>query len=195
MEKKAIIKPQAFRGMTVRKIAFLDNNDDTPPYALDFSANGDRSVLGWEDFNKYILYIAPAYGNKIIAYADCSFMFNNCRNLTHISGLRNLDTSNVINMSSMFSYCDKLISLDLSRFDTSNVADMKCMFSRCRSLQKLDLSNFDTSNVWNINEIFYGCSNLEKLKFSINCKNINCSMSNMFTGCRKLKIAINNIDN
>ena len=163
MEKKAIIKPQAFRGMTVRKIAFLDNNDDTPPYALDFSANGDRSVLGWEDFNKYILYIAPAYGNKIIAHADCSYMFDGCKNLTHISGLCNLDTSNVINMSFMFAYCGKLTALNLSGFDTSNVTNMRGMFSRCNSLKTLNLSNFDTSNVEDMRYMFEFCGDLRIL--------------------------------
>ena len=53
-------------------------------------------------------------------------------------------------MSSMFSSCNLLSSLNLYNFDTSNVKDMSNMFSNCRGLISLNLSNFDTSQVINI---------------------------------------------
>ena len=50
-------------------------------------------------------------------------------------------------MSSMFSHCKSLSSLDLSNFNTQNVTDMVYMLYNCKSLSSLDLSNFNTQNV------------------------------------------------
>lgn len=46
--------------------------------------------------------------------------------------LRNLNTSNVTSMSSMFRECNQLTSLEVENFDTSNVTDAKGMFSRVK---------------------------------------------------------------
>ncbi|ELU5122911.1 BspA family leucine-rich repeat surface protein [Listeria monocytogenes] len=66
--------------------------------------------------------------------------------------LSNLDTSNVTDMSGMFSHC-AATSLDVSNFDTSNVTDMEAMFYDCAATS-LDLSNFDTSNVTEMRTMF-----------------------------------------
>ncbi|EHC6329175.1 BspA family leucine-rich repeat surface protein [Listeria monocytogenes] len=66
--------------------------------------------------------------------------------------LSNLDTSNVTDMSVMFSHC-AATSLDLSNFDTSNVTDMEAMFYGCAATS-LDVSNFDTSNVTEMRTMF-----------------------------------------
>ena len=64
--------------------------------------------------------------------------------------LSGFDTSNVTNMSYMFSSCSGLTSLDVSSFNTTNVINMDSMFHACESLTSLDVSNFDTSNVSNM---------------------------------------------
>ena len=92
-------------------------------------------------------------------------------NLTDIENIENIDTSNVTDMSAMFSICASLTTLDLSNFDTSNVTNMSAMFSTCTNLRKLDLSNFDTSNVTNMSCMFnmiddFGNSLLEKIYVS-----------------------------
>ena len=46
-----------------------------------------------------------------------------------------LDTSEVTNMSNMFSACISLTSLDVSNFDTSKVIDMSDMFRRADLIQ------------------------------------------------------------
>ncbi|EOG9807280.1 InlB B-repeat-containing protein [Listeria monocytogenes] len=66
--------------------------------------------------------------------------------------LSNLDTSNVTDMSGMFSHC-AATSLDVSNFDTSNVTEMEAMFYDCAATS-LDLSNFDTSNVTEMRTMF-----------------------------------------
>ena len=62
--------------------------------------------------------------------------------------------------------CSKLTSLDLSSFNTTNVTDMSFMFSGCSSLTSLDLSSFSTANVTNMNYMFFYCSGLTSLDLS-----------------------------
>ncbi len=78
-------------------------------------------------------------------------------NLKTINNLdTNVDTSNVTNMSSMFSY-SKLTSVgDLGQWNTSNVTDMSGMFSSSRLTSVGDLGQWDTSNVTNIGYMFRG---------------------------------------
>ena len=67
------------------------------------------------------------------------------------------NTSNVTEMSSMFSYCVNLTHVPL--FDTSNVTSMFDMFSRCSSLTHIPL--FNTSKVTNMESMFWNCYNVE----------------------------------
>ena len=66
----------------------------------------------------------------------------------------------------MFYGCISLISLpDLSKWNTSNVENMSFMFSRCNSLNSLpDLSKWNTSNVNNMSEMFSGDESLKSSK-------------------------------
>ena len=93
---------------------------------------------------------------------DMSVMFSNCP-IHHIK-LNNFNTNNVISMHGMFCGCSKLEKLDLSSFDTHNVTNISSMFLGCRSLTELDLSNFDVSNVGVTHCVFYGCLSLRKIK-------------------------------
>ena len=57
----------------------------------------------------------------------------------------------------MFGWCPSLKSLDLSGWDTSNVENMSCVFSGCNNLKSLDLSDWDTSNAISMSGMFNGC--------------------------------------
>ena len=100
--------------------------------------------------------------------------------------LSNFDTSKVINMSSMFRECIKLITLDLSNFNTSNVTDMSYVFNGCSSLTSLNLSNFNTSKVTNMSNMFAYCSKLTSLDLSNSDTSKVTNMYNMFNGCKSL---------
>ena len=63
----------------------------------------------------------------------------------------------------MFSDMDSLIELNLSSFDTSNVTDMSYMFTYMSDLVSLDLSSFNTINVVDFTEMFNGCYKLRTL--------------------------------
>ena len=112
--------------------------------------------------------------------------FSNCKNLTQIEGMGNLNTENVTDMSYMFDNCRKLSSLDLSKFNTENVTDMSYMFCCCWGLSSLDLSKFNTENVTNMTHMFCNCSKLSSLDLS----NFNTAkvedMSYMFSDCSTL---------
>jgi len=139
-------------------------------------------------YNLYIVSEAP-----IFAPANCRNMFGFYKknseyisNLTQINFNNNFNTSNVTIMSSMFSYCSSLTTLDLSNFNTSKVTDMNSMFYDCSSLSSLNLNNFNTSQVTNMSSMFYDCSSLTTLDLSnFDTSNVT-DMYNMFNKCSSL---------
>ena len=117
---------------------------------------------------------------------NCYAFFRNCKNTKSISFSKDIDTSNVTDMSEMFDTCRNLTDLDISGFDTSNVTDMHFMFYDCRSLKSVDVSGFDTSNVTNMICMFFYCQNLTNLDVSGFDTSQVTDMFNMFFGCRSL---------
>ena len=121
-------------------------------------------------------------------YAPTSLLqfFSRCSTLETISGLEYLNTANVKNMSDMFGGCQKLSSLDLSKFNTEKVTDMSRMFSGCQNLSSLDLSKFNTEKVTNMLGMFEDCQELSSLDLSnFNTKEVKY-MGNMFFNCSAL---------
>ena len=117
---------------------------------------------------------------------NMSNMFNWCSALTSLD-VSKFNTSKVTNMGWMFTFCNSLTSLDVSKFDTSNVTTMNSMFYNCRSLTSLDLSGWDTSNVNNMYNMFYNCSSITSLDFSGWDTSKVIEMSDIFHGCNALK--------
>ena len=107
--------------------------------------------------------------------------------LNSIDGLKNLDTSNVTDISYMFTGNNNIKNLDLSNFDTSKVTNMNAMFYGDYSLTSLNVSNFDTSKVTNMNQMFGGLSKIEHLDLSnFNTSNVK-DMNRMFIYMYRLK--------
>ena len=97
---------------------------------------------------------------EIMANSDCSKMFLNINSLRSLD-VRELNTSKVNNMSSMFHLCESLNTIiGIETFNTSKVTDMRNMFYRCISLTSLDLSKWDTSQVTNMYYMFRMCYKL-----------------------------------
>ncbi|HFX3783902.1 TPA: BspA family leucine-rich repeat surface protein, partial [Enterococcus faecium] len=140
-----------------------------------------------------------------------------CRSLTSLDA-SNWDTSNVTNVTSMFSDCSKLrsinvsnckmsngsvrmfsgcsslTSLDVTHLDTSNVTNMSSMFSGCSSLTSLDVTHLDTSNVTNMSSMFYNCSGLTTLDLSSwNCDKVT-SNTNMFKTSARTPLLVKTTD-
>lgn len=127
----------------------------------------------------------PSVGNQYIETLDLSW----------------LDTSNIVDMQSMFSSTGSndnglvnITSLNLNGINTSNVTTMMNMFGKCKSLTSLDLSSFDTSKVTNMAFMFSGCTKLEILDLSnfdmsniTNDETNEPNILNMFHECTSLK--------
>ncbi|QYN53656.1 MucBP domain-containing protein [Lactobacillus panisapium] len=122
---------------------------------------------------------------KLSGNATSGF-FSNFAELTEITGLKLLDTSEAIYMGSMFANCPKLTSLDLSSLDTSNVVYMDGMFYGCSSLKQINLKGFNTEKVTSMSTMFYGCSSLSTIDLSSFKTPVLESIPSMFEGCTGL---------
>ena len=112
--------------------------------------------------------------------------FENLTKLETITGLEYLNTAKVTNMSSMFSSCSSLASLDVTHFNTANVTNMRNMFSGCSSLTSLDVTHFNTANVTDMSYMFSSCSSLTSLDVTyFNTAKVT-NMSSMFSSCSSL---------
>ncbi|MQS96637.1 BspA family leucine-rich repeat surface protein [Companilactobacillus halodurans] len=86
---------------------------------------------------------------------DMSYLFYNCTKLTSLD-LSAWDTSKVTTMQYMFAVslaANENVLKGLDKFDTSNVTDMSGMFSNT-GFKTLDLSSFNTSKVTNMGNMF-----------------------------------------
>ena len=110
-----------------------------------------------------------------------SSFFEELRSLTSISGLENINTTHVTDMSKMFYNCYELNSLNLSQFNTGNVEKMNEMFYNCHGLNSLDLSAFNTAKVNNMYRMFYYCFVKTIDLSSFNTANVE-NMDEMFAG-------------
>ena len=119
---------------------------------------------------------------------DMSWMFSDCSGLTSLD-LSHFNTQNVTNMGSMFSRCSDLTSLDVKNFNTQKVTDMSWMFKGCSGLTSLDLLHFNTRKVSDMSEMFSGCSSLTTISSNTAWRRV-AKSEDMFAGCWQLKGAV-----
>ena len=107
-------------------------------------------------------------------------------NLQSITGIANLNTSEVTSMRGMFQGIP-LTDIDLTGFNTSKVTRMSSMFGSCTQFESLDLSSFNTSNVTDMYEMFYGCKELTTIYVGEGWSSaVVTDSEDMFYGCKKL---------
>ena len=117
--------------------------------------------------------------------ATTAYWFADMVGLRTITGLENLNTNFVTDMSYMFSNCG-MPTLDLTSFNTSLTRDMSYMFYRCKAAS-IDLSSFNTSSVTTMERMFSNCYGLTNLDLSsFNTARVEV-MTSMFDLCAKLK--------
>ena len=81
--------------------------------------------------------------------------------LETITGLEYLNTANVTDMSLLFCRCEKLTSLDVSKFNTAKVTTMSRMFDGCSNLKAIYASDkFITAAVTESDNMFASCNSL-----------------------------------
>ena len=113
-------------------------------------------------------------------------MFNECRNLTNIINLNNLNTTSAVSFSEMFYNCSSLTTLDVSNFDTSNVTSLSNMFYDCSNLKTINLFSSTSGKLKSIQGVFWGCNKLENItSLNFNTSNVT-TMSYLFSSCSSL---------
>ena len=151
----------------------------TDDYSCDYKYN-----VPWIEKRNEIRKVVFSPSFKRVTDIKCTKgWFWQCENLTTIVGLENLNTSNVVNMGSMFNFCEKLTSLNLSHFNTSKVEDMSTMFAFCESLYSLDLTSFNTNALKNMSFMFVLCRSLKTVIVSDTKWNAKLNGYNMFEKC------------
>ena len=156
------------------------------PIFAPSNCRGIFSFLGYVNNNRISNLIQINFNNNFNTskVTTMSSMFSDCSFLTSLD-LSSFNTSKVTDMGSMFSNCSSLISLDLSSFNTANVTDMSWMFNDS-SLTNIDLSSFNTSKVTTMSSMFDWCSSLTNLDLSsFNTANVT-NMLKMFSNCSSL---------
>ena len=160
----------------------------TKTYYRGFEDITGKTYPSWYDS----FYYEQKNRIETVAFKDkiqpktCYGWFSDATVLASITGLDNLDTSRVTNMSHMFFRCNNLTSLDLSSFNTKNVTNMGYMFQDCKSLTSLDVSSFNTEKVTEMYSMFRGCNSINSLDVSsFNTAKVT-DMAAMFQNCESL---------
>ncbi|MBR5697300.1 MAG: leucine-rich repeat protein [Prevotella sp.] len=166
-------RQRASHNATTEKVYFLNQGSTVPAWYSDNSSASVTNVVFHESFAD--VWPTSTYG-----------WFTQMKNLTNITGIEYLNTSEVTTMRSMFNNCSKLTSIDLSHFNTAKVTSMRLMFYNCKGLTSLNVSSFNTANVTDMNSMFQYCSSLTGLDVSnFNTANVT-DMSSMFHTCSSL---------
>ena len=139
----------------------------TPTDSWDASISQDGSITVYVEGT--VLTISGNGSGSIIANEDASGMFAGFSAAIEINGLNLLDTSNTINMASMFENSKSLTYLDVSSFNMSKVENMTSMFAGSDKNNLMQLihiefgDNFDTSNVKTMERAFQYCAYIETI--------------------------------
>ncbi|MBO4735072.1 MAG: BspA family leucine-rich repeat surface protein, partial [Paludibacteraceae bacterium] len=185
-------------GIEPEPYAVLSDNNTVLTFYYDTNKNAYRNAMsvgpftgssdrGWDSQRESITSVIfdESFANCTTLTSTADWFFYMI-NLTSISGLNNLKTDNVTDMSNMFMFCSSLTNLDVSGFNTAKVTNMMAMFGGCSSLVSLDVSGFKTDNVTTMEAMFSSCSLLTTLDVShFNTEKVQF-MREMFYGCSGL---------
>lgn len=133
-----------------------------------YDLNAGENAPGWRSDDSYANVTTVVFDESFAQArpTTTASWFAGMTNLTTITGIENLNTSEVTSMRSMFFNCSSLTSIDVSHFDTQKVTSMRTMFYNCSGLTSIDVSHFDTRNVTIMRSMFSGCSSLTSLNVS-----------------------------
>lgn len=184
----------------INKVSFIYSNTPLPEEGAGatahtfFDYSGAPIFVSWNSSNGQITVRTP--GEKYFLNKNSGGgMFKDFIMMKSIEGLELIDTNEAESMSSMFSGCKSLESLNLSNFNTSNVTKMNWMFNDCWNLRNLDVSGFNTSNVIYMDYMFQECNALKGIDVSKFNTSKTLSFWGMFEGCGSLiTLDIRNFD-
>lgn len=181
-------------------ITALNGHDANDEKTWDISERKNGRYLAWyEDKDNNNFWEVTIAGNgRVKLNKSAKLLFKALGTYAgkiEMNGIENLDTSEVTDMSYMFTDGSQYTDLDLSSFDTSNVTTMSGMFLNCSKLTNLNLANFDTKNVVKFTNLFNGCSSIENINLSSFDTSNATKMYAMFGNCENLKkVNLKNLD-
>lgn len=181
-------------------ITALNGHDANDEKTWDISERKNGRYLAWyEDKDNNNFWEVTIAGNgRVKLNKSAKLLFKALGTYAgkiEMNGIENLDTSEVTDMSYMFTDGSQYTDLDLSSFDTSNVTTMSGMFLNCSKLTNLNLANFDTKNVVKFTNLFNGCSSIENINLSSFDTSNATKMYAMFGNCENLKnVNLKNFD-
>ena len=117
-------------------------------------------------------------------------MFGECKSLTEIVGAETwTNTGKIVELNSTFIDCEKLVTLNVSKWDTSGVTAMSNAFNGCKSLAELDVSKWNVSSCEGYINTFKDCESVKVLDISKwdMTKATPSASQNMFNGCKSLE--------
>jgi len=167
---------------------FVDNNKEKCKIIINEKEEELKSIIKSKDIIRMDILTIKLKGINNIT--DISYMFEGCNSLIYIFGIKNWNTSKVVNMSHMLADCsdNKYLPEELSFLNTENVMNLNGIFSNCKNLELLpDISKWKTDKVEDMSNMFYKCSQLKSLPdiskwTTCNVKN----MEKMFFECEEL---------
>lgn len=169
--------PSATEDANILVVKFYNPSDN--PKWFDGKYGSFDGCWGTEIKKATSVVIDDSFKNYPLA--SCSGMFKEFKNVITITGLGNLNTSNVTSMRGMFDYCFNLQTFDIDKLQTASVTDMANMFYNCKSLTSLDVSHFETGSVTDMSAMFKAIGDkITSLDLSnFNTQNVE-DMNNMF---------------
>ena len=176
--------PSATEDANILVVKFY-NPSDNPKWFNDKYGSFDGC---WDTEIKKATSVVIDESFKNYPLASCSSMFKEFKNVITITGLGNLNTTNVTSMRGMFDYCFKLQTFDIDKLQTASVQDMSNMFYNCKCLTSLDVSHFETGSVTDMSAMFKAIG--DKVK-SLDLSNFNTEkveyMNSMFADINMLE--------
>ena len=167
----------------------------------DASYNEDSSVIGcYNDLDGNGLYEITLCGDGVVYSPENSMnLFFGFSELESINFNNSFSTEKTKNMAAMFTYCEKLQSINLEEINMSKVEDISGMFALCKGLTTLKFNNPETSNIKSMKYLFYECSNLKTVAFFDENTSLNTSsvtnLAYMFYNCKNLeKLNLSSLD-
>ena len=132
----------------------------TKVYTVPTTTYAQTPDLGWQydGVNNVATTVVFTEAFKNFKPTSCLGWFKKFESLTTITGLSNLDTSEVTDMSYMFQAC-KLVTLDVNTFNVNQVTDASGMFLDCDQLTTIYCNQ--TWSIANSSSMFENCRQLK----------------------------------
>lgn len=167
-------RPGYLSGIVYEPYAVFDGSTNTLAFYADgkmdekqgtvYEIPAEGQLPGWFRDNTNLLVSNVVIDPSFITAWPTSMIrwFCDMANLSQITGLENLVTSEVTDMQGLFSGSTNLTSLDLTSFDTHNVVNMSNMFNSCQNLTTILVgSGWNTDAAQTTKGMFYNCYALE----------------------------------